>query len=126
MPTGAAFFGPSNTTALTFSPATTLGTAIGGWTFNPGASAYTFSIVTNFGTPKVITFTGAGIVTNGGSASITDTGVLNFNANIKAGNAAITADASGDLNFNNSSTAGSATFTCSRPRAHTESGVQPL
>ena len=39
VPTGTAFFGTSNTTALTFSAFTT----VGGWTFNAGASAYTFA-----------------------------------------------------------------------------------
>src|SRR5580693_10134054 len=39
VPTGTASFGMSNTTALAFSA----GTAVGGWTFNAGASAYTFS-----------------------------------------------------------------------------------
>jgi hypothetical protein len=59
VPTGTAFFGTSNTTALSFSADTT----IGGWTFNAGASNYTF---TNIGT---LIFTGAGIVINGGSAT---------------------------------------------------------
>ena len=40
VPTGTAFFGTSNTTALTFSAATT---TVGGWTSNTGASAYTFA-----------------------------------------------------------------------------------
>src|SRR5690349_5481231 len=40
VPTGTAFFGTSTTTNLSFSAATT---TIGGWTFNTGASAYTFT-----------------------------------------------------------------------------------
>ena len=39
VPTGTAFFGASNTTALRFSA----NAAIGGWTFNAGAPAYTFT-----------------------------------------------------------------------------------
>ena len=39
VPGGTASFGTSETTALTFSADTT----VGGWTFNPGASAYTFT-----------------------------------------------------------------------------------
>jgi hypothetical protein len=40
VPTGTAFFGTSGVTALSFSAATTLG----GWTFNAGASAYSFTV----------------------------------------------------------------------------------
>src|SRR5213076_484638 len=41
VPTGTAFFDTSNTTSLTFSNAFTV---VGGWTFNVGAPAYTFTI----------------------------------------------------------------------------------
>jgi hypothetical protein len=41
VPTGTAFFGTSNTTTLVFSPGTT---RVGGWTFNAGASAYSFAL----------------------------------------------------------------------------------
>ena len=51
VPTGTAFFGTSNTTALTFSAPTT----VGGWTFNAGASAYTFA------NNQALQFNGAGI-----------------------------------------------------------------
>ena len=51
VPTGTAFFGVSNNTTLNF----TAETVFGGWTFNAGASAYTF---TNIGQP--LQFTGAG------------------------------------------------------------------
>src|SRR5215831_13203451 len=63
VPTGTAFFGASNTTALSFSANTT----VGGWTFNAGAPAYTFT------TSNLLDFNGAGIVINGGSATITTT-----------------------------------------------------
>src|SRR5262245_16987939 len=55
VPTGTAFFGASNTTALSFSANTT----VGGWTFNAGAPAYTFT------TSNLLDFNGAGIVING-------------------------------------------------------------
>jgi hypothetical protein len=62
VPTGTAFFGTSNTTNLSLSANTT----IGGWTFNAGASNYTFNNATH------LEFNGAGIVINGGSATITN------------------------------------------------------
>ena len=79
VPTGTAFFGASNTTNLSFSAHTTLG----GWTFNAGASAYTFT------NNQALSFNGAGIVDNGGSATITNDpgGTLSFNGTSTAGNA---------------------------------------
>src|SRR2546429_410205 len=62
VPKGTAFFGTSNTTNLSFTPSTT---NVGGFTFNAGASNYTF--VSDF---TLINFNGAGIVINGGSATI--------------------------------------------------------
>jgi autotransporter-associated beta strand protein len=101
VPTGTAFFGVSNTTALTFSA----GTAVGGWTFNPGASAYTFNNSLND-----VNFTGAGIIVNGASAAIANTniGLLIFHNTSTAGSATITNG--GGLLFNDGSTAGSATI----------------
>jgi outer membrane autotransporter protein len=116
VPTGTAFFGASNTTALAFSANTT----IGGWTFNAGVPAYTFT------NNQAVTFNGAGInggpaITNNitgflnfnsgtaGSAAITDNGNLIFNLNSTAGNAIITNNFA--LDFNNRSTAGNATIT---------------
>jgi autotransporter-associated beta strand protein len=120
VPTGTAFFGTSSTTALSFSANTT----IGGWTFNAGASNYTFT------NGQILQFTGAGIVINGGSATITNNNILRFfntstagSATITnnffldffttstAGSATITNHFAGTLNFNNTSTAGSATIT---------------
>src|SRR5262249_51651393 len=40
VPTGTAFFGATNAPNLTFSSAATI---VGGWTFNAGAPAYTFT-----------------------------------------------------------------------------------
>ena len=65
VPTGTASFDKSNNNELRFSAPTTLG----GFTFNAGALAYTF-INPGFG----LTFDGAGIVVNGGSATIINTG----------------------------------------------------
>jgi hypothetical protein len=44
-------------------------TEIGGWTFNAGASNYTFNIPAS---GAFVQFLGAGIVINGGSATITN------------------------------------------------------
>jgi len=101
VPTGAASFGVSNQNAVTLSSVT----SIGGWTFNAGASAYTF----NFATPQFLIFTGAGIVINGGSAAING-GIEQFSNASTAGSAAITTN-SGFVQFNNTSTAGSAAIT---------------
>jgi hypothetical protein len=102
VPTGTASFGMSNTTALAFSAGAT---TVGGWTFNAGASAYTFANV------HPLTFNGAGIVINGGSASIINTDDLSFNANSTAGSARITNIDVADVFFRDSSTAGNATIT---------------
>jgi autotransporter-associated beta strand protein len=103
VPTGTAFFGTSGLTALSFSANTT----VSGWTFNPGAAAYSF---TNSG--QNLSFVGAGIVINGGSAAITNnvSSILNFNNSATAGNAIITNNGFA-LNFLNTATAGSATIT---------------
>ena len=99
VPAGTASFGLSSTTGLSFSA----NTAIGGWTFNPGASAYTFT------NGQTVNFNGAGIVINGGSAGIANNGILNFNNTSTAGSANI-ANSNG-LIFNDTSTAGSAGIT---------------
>jgi autotransporter-associated beta strand protein len=106
VPTGTAFFGTSNTTALSFSlPNTT----VGGWTFNAGASAYTFSSNHN------LDFIGAGIVVNGGSATIIASGVnynIAFSNSSSAGSATITlSGVNSSIAFSNGSSAGSATIT---------------
>ena len=99
VPTGTAFFGASNTTSLTFST----NTSVGGWTFNARASDYTFN-------PGLIalSFNGAGIVINGGSATIINTRIINFLNASSAGSATIINNAL--INFENASTGGSATI----------------
>jgi outer membrane autotransporter protein len=99
-----AFFGVSATTSLS-NPA--IGLNVGGWTFNAGAPAYDFTIDNiNF---SYFSFFGAGIVINGGSATITNNSILQFFNSSTAGSATITNNRL--LQFLNSSTAGSATIT---------------
>jgi autotransporter-associated beta strand protein len=120
VPTGTAFFGASNQNNVSFLANAT----IGGWTFNAGASNYTFTLL-----GPVLTFNGAGIVINGGSVTINNTfggvvfdntstagsatinnaSVVQFSANSTAGSATITNN--GPLRFFGTSTAGSATIT---------------
>lgn len=102
MPTGTAFFGTSNTTALSIlSPS-----AVGGWTFNAGASNYTFTILGG----NDFFFNGAGIEVNGGSAGITIGGGLIFLNSSTAGGATITANAGGGIVFVGSTSGGTARF----------------
>jgi autotransporter-associated beta strand protein len=91
VPTGTASFGTSSITSLTFS---TAATALGGFTFNPGASAYTFTV----GSSQSLTFNGAGIVVNGGSVDITTNGgTLFFTGSSSAIGATITANGTFDI-----------------------------
>ena len=106
VPTGTAFFGASNITALSFSR----DTSIGGWTFNAGAPAYTFNTAGN-----QLTFTGVGI--QGGSATISNTEQLpgipavTFSNNSTAGSATISnTGPQAIVAFSNNSTAGTATI----------------
>ena len=99
MPTGTAFFGASNRTSLSFAN----NMSVGGWTFNADAGSYTFT------NSRVITFNGAGIIINGGSASINNTGEMNFTNSSTAGTATISN--SFFLDFYGSSSAGRAVIT---------------
>ncbi len=111
VPTGTAFFGTSTTPALSFSTSTT----IGGWTFNAGASNYSFT------NSFLLQITGAGIVINGGRASITNTDNISFSNTSTAGSASITNN--GVLSFNNTSTASTATITNNALLAFNDSGT---
>ncbi|KZD20616.1 hypothetical protein A4A58_17915 [Tardiphaga robiniae] len=121
VPTGTAFFGTSDTTSLFFSPTFT---DVNGWTFNAGASAYSFTIAGNL----ALRFYGAGIIVDGGSAVLTNTGYLHFYGASTAGGASVINNANqyfmdastagsgsftnnSNTNFNDTSTAGSATIT---------------
>jgi autotransporter-associated beta strand protein len=102
VPTGTAFFGASPNTNIFINNSA----SVGSWTFNAGASAYTFSNTSSF-----ITFTGAGIVVNGGSITYESQGPglgiangLIFENASTAGSASIYNGSS--LAFTNSSTAG--------------------
>lgn len=103
VPTGTAFFGASGVTALSLSSFT----SVGGWTFDPGAPAYSFTAdLTNN-----LSFTGAGIVISGGSASITvqNSALMTFSNASTAGSATITATNAGAIRFHDTSTLGNAT-----------------
>jgi uncharacterized protein with beta-barrel porin domain len=102
VPTGTAFFGVSNGPNLSFSAGTTI---INGWTFNAGASAYAFT------NAQDLVFLGAGIVINGGSATITNNfGFASFVGASTAGSATITNNRGGGVGFGSMSTAGNATI----------------
>jgi autotransporter-associated beta strand protein len=102
VPSGTAFFDTSSITSLSFSPTIT---PVGGWTFNAGASAYSFTNPANLS----LWFDGAGIAVNGGSATLTNNGSLLFKNSSSAGGATITNNAY--QYFNDSSTVGSGNFT---------------
>ena len=103
VPIVTAFFGVSSTPNLSFSaPSTTTG----GWTFNAGASNYIF---TNANSLTFNGFNGAGIVINGGSATINNNNVLRFVDASTAGSATINNNST--VGFRGNSTAGSSTIT---------------
>ncbi|OKO77073.1 hypothetical protein AC630_21500 [Bradyrhizobium sp. AS23.2] len=82
------------------------GDRIGGITLTPGASNYNFSLGAN-----TLTFTGAGIVVNGGSVNlVNDTGVLNFDGSSTAGSATITTNSGAHTFFAGSASGGTARF----------------
>lgn len=105
VPTGTATFGASANTNISFGGIS----AVGGWTFSPGASAYTITVGGVFGE---LDFTGAGITVNGGSASITNNFVTQFHNSSSAGAASITNNFA--LDFWDTSSAGSASITTTR------------
>lgn len=80
VPTGTAFFGLSNTTAIL----TTADASFDGLNFGVGASAYTITI------GNVLTITGAGVVNNSGQIqTLVNNNTLNFTGTSTAGDAAI-------------------------------------
>ena len=103
VPTGTAFFGATNTPDLNILTSTT----VGGWTFNAGAPAYTFTL-----SPiAAVRFVGAGIV-NGGSATIFNNDIVSFENSSTAGNATIINVLPTSLIvFRDSANAGNATIT---------------
>ncbi|WP_145984420.1 autotransporter outer membrane beta-barrel domain-containing protein [Bradyrhizobium nitroreducens] len=100
VPVGTASFGTSDTTGLAISSV-----SVGGWTFNAGASNYTFDV------SGPLNFTGTGITVNGGSVTINyaiGAALITFSGSSTAGSATI--NNSGSLWFTQGSTAGSATI----------------
>ncbi|WP_244485563.1 autotransporter outer membrane beta-barrel domain-containing protein [Bradyrhizobium tropiciagri] len=110
VPTGTATFGVTNSSNVGFLEQNT---SVGGWTFNAGASAYTFNVGTYFGS-QLLTFNGAGIVSNGGSATIYNEGGFAAVSTTQFLNASTAGSAtiynSGILLFSDSSSAGTATI----------------
>ena len=64
VPADTAFFDVSNSTSLSFSQ---IGAAVGGFTFNAGAPAYTFLIS---GVSTDFRFTGAGVINNSSNSPV--------------------------------------------------------
>ena len=107
VPTGTAIFGASNTTSITFSTDTAVGTL----QFDAGAPAYSFELSSNS-----LELTGTGIVNNSSNVTTinnTGPGGTFFLNSSTAGNAAITNNVTngGSVEFANTSTAGNATIT---------------
>jgi hypothetical protein len=109
VPSGTASFGTSTTTGITF----LLPTTIGGFTFNAGASAYSFSVPV----ASTVEFTGAGITNNSSNSpsfSLAPTSSLLFANNSSAGNATFTTSLvgilPGNLTFQGTSTADAASI----------------
>jgi autotransporter-associated beta strand protein len=108
VPTGTASFGPSSITSLTFSAPTMLG----GFTFEAGAPAYSFSLPSLVATTLI--FTGAGIINNSSNApsfSLASGSSFNLTNSSTAGNAIITLAVASNLNFGGTSSAGTAAIT---------------
>lgn len=104
IPDGTASFGASSITSLSFS----LFTTSGKWLFEAGASHYKFDVDTDV----ELDFTGAGIVIQGGAATITDEHQLSFHNHSSAGTAHITvSEDTAELDFFDTSTAGKAQIT---------------
>jgi autotransporter-associated beta strand protein len=101
VPTGVATFGGSSVTTLTFSGSRN----IDGFTFDPGAPAYTFNLTSGFG----LRFHTDGIINNSGNAPTfnVSNSQLIFDDSSTAGNAIINLNA-GTVQFLGTSTAGTA------------------
>ena len=109
VPSGTATFGSSTITGLTFLVPTT----VGGFTFNPGASAYSFNVPV----ANSLEFTGAGIINNSSNSPsffLAPTSSLVFANNSSAGNATFATGIAGilvgNLTFQDTSTADAASI----------------
>ncbi|MES2193345.1 MAG: autotransporter domain-containing protein [Pseudomonadota bacterium] len=96
-----AFFGASSVTTINFNGSNPV---MLGWTLNAGASNY--AVATN----DSITFTGAGIVINGGSLlfNVAGGGSVQFLNDASAGSATLISGSGGSVTFGDRATAGSA------------------
>ncbi len=99
IPTGTATFGAASTTAISLAPG---GVTVGGFQFDPGAPAYSFT-----GTSG-LTFNGAGIVNNSASApAISMTGAsIAFTNAASGGNARLILNPGASLNISGLTSAG--------------------
>jgi autotransporter-associated beta strand protein len=96
-----AYFGTSSKTSIS-----NIDNNVGGWTFNPGAPAYSFSV------SFALVFYGTGITVNGGVVHIDNTsGAFFFENNSSAGASIITNESGSAVTFFDGSTAGTARIT---------------
>jgi autotransporter-associated beta strand protein len=102
VPAGVATFGLSSGSSISFSADSTFGA----WTFNPGASSYTFA------NNRTLQFTGSGITVNGGAIQVVNSGTIEFFNAASAGTAGFS-NTLATLNFHGSSTAGNANIVSS-------------
>lgn len=98
---GKAVFGASSVHSLTFADEIT---SIGSWIFTPQAEHYVFTLPED----EVLDFNSAGIVIDGGSATIDDAGDLLFDNGSSAGPSHIDIESDGGVTFADSSKAGTA------------------
>lgn len=105
VPTGTATFAASAQTGITVTSGGTVLT-LGGITLASTAAAYTFSQSSGS-----LSFTGAGVVVNGGSATfnLTGTGLMSFMSGSAGSATYVVGSGSAGLSFSNTSSAGNAT-----------------
>src|SRR5262249_31793598 len=100
-PSGTATFNASSATSVTFSNNWTI---MDGWTFNPGAPAYTLTT-----DPSQLVFNGKGIVTNGVAVPLNNNFFVDFYNTSSSG--ATTLNNNSVLTFHDSSNAAGTTLT---------------
>ena len=103
VPTNLAIFTASATKTISFSANTFLNM----WLFNEAAEDYIFTI----GSGRTVQLQGYGILIQGGSVTINNSGTFNFVGVSTAGSATINNNTNGGLQFFGASSAGSATIT---------------
>src|SRR5262249_27465418 len=114
VPTGTAFFGATTNSTVDINVGGA--TSLSGFTFNAGA----YDISVHSITHQFLSFTGAGIVINGGSVTITNSGVggggVIFQNSSSASSATIVNNSGGVTQFEDNSTAASANITAKNSR----------